>query len=371
MARKAIRAVMVDDNTEDLDVYPRYLSKAGVIQVAGHRYAGDPEQDVEEVCDSNPDLLLIDYELVRGTPSQNPSQSATPVYGSTLGAVLREKFPETPIVLITRGSLYDSAKFRRGLDLASATDSTIIKDDIQKDSSGVRAKLVNLVEGFRSLAGLKTRTWASLCRVLGATRQECRALAQVACGPGISAVEEWRVVSAGAWIRDVVLGYPGILYGPLWAATSLGISEDSFSTGSLKRHFAQAQYAGPFAPSGGRWWKDCLYSLALPVLEKAGLPPGRAVAFGQAWNETHRSKATLSRCVWSQTSPADCVCYVLKKPVKREYSLPYRPDNRPPTMEEARVSFRAIRESNEFDEKLVASDSRCLVAGIQAGAENG
>ena len=35
-----------------------------------------------------------------------------------------------------------------------------------------------------------------------------------------------------------------------------------------------------------------------------------------------------------------------------KYSLSYKPDSRPPVMDEARVSFEAIRTSNEVNDEL-------------------
>jgi len=65
--------------------------------------------------------------------------------------------------------------------------------------------------------------------------------------------------------------------------------------------------------------------------------------------------------VWDGEPVADAVCYILKEPVKVRNSIRYYPDDRPPVMDEARVSFRAIRESNEFDENLVDEDGRSIV----------
>lgn len=65
------------------------------------------------------------------------------------------------------------------------------------------------------------------------------------------------------------------------------------------------------------------------------------------------------------TTPADTVCYVLGIPIRIENSLPYRPDDRPAIMDEARISFRAIRESNCFDERYLDPADRLLVGEIQ------
>jgi hypothetical protein len=60
---------------------------------------------------------------------------------------------------------------------------------------------------------------------------------------------------------------------------------------------------------------------------------------------------------------------VLRKPVKREFSLPYHPDSRPAVMDEARVSYKAIRESNDVFEEFFDEQHRQLVRKIQDAAE--
>jgi hypothetical protein len=105
--------------------------------------------------------------------------------------------------------------------------------------------------------------------------------------------------------------------------------------------------------------------LAYDAFHAAGMSGACLHGFASAWTKHSGSGLELSTCVHSQKQPAECVCYVLSKPVKREFSLPYWPDNRPVVMDEARVSFKAIRESNEFKEEYVAPDASALVRPIQ------
>jgi hypothetical protein len=66
-------------------------------------------------------------------------------------------------------------------------------------------------------------------------------------------------------------------------------------------------------------------------------------------------------CISSGEKPADWVCYILQKPVKREYSLPYHPDQRPAIMDEARVSFRAVKEDNRVALELIDRENQGLL----------
>ena len=124
-------------------------------------------------------------------------------------------------------------------------------------------------------------------------------------------------------------------------------------------------YAGPFAPPEGRWWRNRLITAALSLWDRDTLGEASLSRFREKWNSSKKSRVRAARCVHSGEEPADCVCFVLRKPVMRKYSLPYRPDNRPAVMEEARVSFKAIQETNDYDERLFAPDARPLVREIQ------
>jgi hypothetical protein len=83
--------------------------------------------------------------------------------------------------------------------------------------------------------------------------------------------------------------------------------------------------------------------------------------FNEVFSAEFGEKLAPAICVYDGTPVADWVCYILKKPVKQRNSIPYYPDSRPPVMDQARVSFKAIQESNEFDESLVDSDSYVVV----------
>jgi hypothetical protein len=73
-------------------------------------------------------------------------------------------------------------------------------------------------------------------------------------------------------------------------------------------------------------------------------------AFAEAFREKYDLELSPATCVWDRTPIADRVCYILRQPVKLRNSLRYHPDRRPDVMDDARVSFRAIREAEEFNE---------------------
>ena len=75
-----------------------------------------------------------------------------------------------------------------------------------------------------------------------------------------------------------------------------------------------------------------------------------------------------ARDVETEIEPADTVCHLLDVPVRLETSLPYRSDERPRVMDEARVSFKAIRERNDVDENNFDEVHRGIMKEIQQRA---
>ena len=61
------------------------------------------------------------------------------------------------------------------------------------------------------------------------------------------------------------------------------------------------------------------------------------------------------------------LAYILRKPVKIKYSLDYRVDSRPKIMDSARVSFKAIRTSNEVNDELFDPLGQQMLSEIRKG----
>jgi len=358
-----VRAVFLEDDASDRRRYAQRLTHSRSLDVRPLEFRGDGSE-VSEILKAGPDVVLLDYELIIGRPENR----VQPGRGSTFAALLREKLPDKPIVLVTRGSLIESAAFGSAIDLSAAFDEVVRKDHISNNPQQVRETLISLVTGFHILASKRRRDWKSLLAIVGA-REDEEDLVQRASPPILPVSDrEWRTSELARWIRKILLGYPGILYSALFVSTALGLSVKSFASHPVQAYFVEAKYTRPFQPPGGAWWKGRVLDLAYSLLEKAQIPPTQYTEFGAAWSKLKRSHLSRSTCLWSKKPGADCVCYLEQQPVLRQFSLPYRPDSRPDVMDEARVSFKAIRESEKFDEELVAPDSRHLVRGIQRGA---
>jgi hypothetical protein len=170
-------------------------------------------------------------------------------------------------------------------------------------------------------------------------------------------------------VRSVVMGYPGILYDELTAATRLGISQESFRDATVNGLIADAKYNGPFCDAVPYWWRGRLFAAAQVLIGDQGMRGSTSQTFAAAFNQAYDVRLDPAVCIVDNSPIADAVCYVLKRPVKERNSIPYYPDNRPAIMEQARVSVKAIQESAEFDEDLVADEDMAIVRelwGVQA-----
>lgn len=309
-----------------------------------------------------PDLFLIDYELslVQADGSKASYQ------GSTLAAELRTRYPDCPIILVTRESILnqlDRRTKRQLTDRIQLFDDIILKGMLDDNIDDTRNLLISIAQGFQSLSKFEDKSWVKLMHALEANEGEARALREAA--PPLQE-GDWIVTGAAHWIRNVVLEYPGIVYDSVNAATRLGIDTQSFLEDPIQELFRPAAYTGVFSMSVKCWWKDRLLSIAQQFVSKHQLSGPINRTFREAAERAIGLQLTPANCVWDKSPGADWVCYILQKPVKIKNSLRYYPDNRPGNMDHARVSFRAIRESNRFDDKLLDAEGARLIPKIEA-----
>jgi hypothetical protein len=344
---------------------PKYITGIGEIEVS----------DEGSIVDNPPSLFLVDQDLM-----------SVDYYGSTLVAQIRSQFPEYPIVIITRRTVLKNLgpeKSRQLVEEMQTFDDFILKDMLDDDPTGIQKRLIALSEGFSALREIRDRTWVSLVEAMKADEEEADLLRETAPplpkplpksravhGDEEEAQEEvpkvnWTVTGAAHWIRGVIISYPGILYDALHSATRLGISVDAFMREDVQREFEGCAYGGVFAPHDGRWWKGRLLGAAQELILEQELEGQINKTFAQAFSRKHGVDLEPATCVWDSSPSADQVCYVLQDSVKTEHSLRYYPDNRPSVMDHARVSFRAIQESDDFDDDFLDSNGRKLLAKIQ------
>jgi len=358
------KIVYIDEVQRDLDHYGGLFSQEGRFEIAKLR--PPPKFDVSPILAEKPDLVLVDYELTKAQAGAEP----VTYMGGTLANRLRETIPETPQVLLTRKPLL--LQYKGAVDQLEAFDFELYKDEVDADPLAASSVLIEIVKGYDFLRRPETKDWKRLASVLGATDQEADLLRDVA-PPIASTVPDappvWSVRLAARWILHVLFRYPGVLYDSLFAASALGVSQTSFLHPDVQSIFLSARYAGPFGDLSARWWIGRLRQVAYGILNQAGMQPPLADSFPQALEKSHSLRLEPSVCVYSHESAADTVCFVLKAAVKRKYTLEYFPDGRPPSMETARVSYRAIIEDQRVDDDLLSAEGRLMAKAIREGVK--
>jgi CheY-like chemotaxis protein len=357
-----IKVVYIDDADRELQ---KYKAKFEADERTKGRFVIMPHsspkssQDYNRIRQAKPDLLLVDYDL--SIPDENGNVIG--ISGVTLATELRQKFPEIPIVLFTRKSVFKVQDYTSIKETLSSIDEIVYKQDVFKSESPKLEDLFQLAVGFKKLRKIKSGQWNDLLKLMRASQGDSDALSL--CDPPVVPKQGWAAAAVATWVRNVVLRYPGVLYDPVHAATFLGVSEKAFLSEPLQHMFKFAEYSGIFMPDEGRWWKSKLQTVAESIMIKGEKELPLRSGFPVAWERTKKAPIERAKCVFSGESPADWVCYILKEPVMIKYSLSYRPDKRPAVMDECRVSYEAIRTSNEFDERLLDPLGRDLIPKIR------
>ena len=348
----------IDDVARDRERFETLLTAKGFRVEAE---APSANMKTRQILDGGPDVFLVDYELTK----KEKGRETVAYQGGALASAIRESCPERPIVLFTRESLMRGS-YQVAEDVRGSFDDIIYKGTVERDPERARTIIASLARGFKGLRQKRKRSWQALFACLDARATEHDVLRRAA--PPMSPwakMGQWRVHEASHWIRRVVLEYPGIIYDELHAATALGISTESFGTKRLQSHLTSARYTGVFEEEAPRWWRNRVLGLAHQLMAETGVAGPVDSQFAEAFKRKTGIPLRPSICVFSGERPADCVCYILRKPVKRQYSLLYRPDNRPAVMEEARVSFKAIREDNRVFDELFDDSTQTLLVEIR------
>ena len=342
-----IKTIYIDDDDTELVKYERKFEEDAWAKERFEIATIDTQKKVvdliNEVEKENPDLILVDFDLAKPK-----NDVVLGISGTSLSTALREKFPEVPIVLFTRKSVFKIEKYPPRV--LSSLDEIIYKSDIFANDIEIFHLLYELAIGFQKLRNATSKKWLDLLGIIKAPEADHDNLKL--SNPPITSGGLWSVSEAADWIRNVIITYPGILYDTIHSATFLGISRDAFLSRPIQEFFIGAKYSGVFSPPEGRWWKSKLQELAESIMNEKELDLLTCEGFPSAGEREEEVSIEKSKCVFSGESPAEWVCYILNQPVMIKYSLFYKPDSRPSVMDEARVSFEAIRTSNEVNDEL-------------------
>jgi CheY-like chemotaxis protein len=338
----SIKVLYIDDDPEEVRRIKTLLETSGFLHIVGR----EPQYNIVENFDVNdlPDLFLIDYELSKPFGDNPPAQYS----GITLTAAIRDVANNYPIVLLSKRSILDPVREQEHLDELQLIDQLLFKDSLtdRERLNQTVDLIVGLAKGYQILrqTAQAEPNWDGLLMILGALPEEAEFL-RIANPPLFLQKQRsiWSPSRLAIWIRHVLITYPGILYDPVYAATELRISVKSFLSEEVQALFMDAKYTGVFSQGESRWWKQRLEKNAMDYVGGMDYAEKFALVFKEKTGKTLDPSVSIVR----NETPADAVCYIYHQPVLFEYTVAYRPDNRPPIMEPARVSFKAIQQSNE------------------------
>jgi len=340
-----IKTIYIDDEDDDLNKYRRKFETddraKNIFELVILNSQKGIGKIIKDVKKENPELILVDYDLTKPKDDLLIGMS-----GAALSTALREEFQDVPIVLFTKIDFLRIPKLNP--KVLSSLDETIYKSDIFKEDGNKLDFLHKLAIGYKELRNAKSKTLINLLKIIGAPEIDYDFL-KLSEPPTISE-SGWSVFDAADWIRNTLIKYPGIIYDSVNSATFLGISEKAFLSDPIQKLFFDAKYSTVFAPKEGRWWKSTLQEVAESIMEEHERDLVVRKGFPLAWERDHDASIERSKCVFCGKSPAEWVCYILKEPVMIECSLLYNPDSRPSIMDEARVSYTAIRTKNEVND---------------------
>lgn len=347
----SIKIIYIDDDNRELEKYElkfksddRSISRFKLIA----RKPPKSPKDYEEIRKESPELILIDFNLT----IPDADGKVIGISGVTLSTEMRQQFPEIPIVLFTRKSIFNIQDYSNIKQTLSNIDKIIYKNELFSTNALFLETLYVLSIGYKKLRESKSKNQDDLLKLLKAPENEHENL-KLANPPMSSATKSiWSVSEIAKWINEILITYPGILYDAIHSATYLGITEEAFLTTEVQQFFNKAKYLGIFTPPENRWWKSKLLEIATSKMNKSESSFQIREGFPSAWKRINKNPIENSKCIYSGDSPAEWVCYILNKPVMIKYSLSYRPDSRPSVMDEARVSFEAIRTSNKVNDNL-------------------
>jgi CheY-like chemotaxis protein len=265
---------------------------------------------VEILSREEPDLILMDHSL-------HNVKDCSFNTGSTAAEVIREKWPECPIVCITAIELKD-------IDLHK---QSIYEDIFKFDTiSSYDSRLVSIAESFRELKKNRPKNIDDFVEFLSVPEDDNLGLKSIIpkeLKDKDAYEDKSLLLTIYRWIRHILIEKPGFLYDKLWTATLLGIKEESFK--KVEHIFEKAKYNGIFSDQRNeRWWqskvKEILY---------AELPDSDCV---YPWELGHMlpgiNEDDYSKCYYSGEDFPETVAYTgedakERAPMRLCYTVPH------------------------------------------------
>ena len=320
MPEATVNAILLDDNADDRETFRR-LGKYGLpVQATTPPPLSDLESIVSAVQKGDYDVVLVDFLLDQEAPE---AERVVTYRGSAPAALLKDRCPQVPVVLVTTEDRYHQYLEHRS-QLGALFDFYVPKSRVrtQADRQIVADELADLALGFRRLTSVvecenANERWERLQEALAVTDEELGDVREVWPNELPDSVSE-----LAQWLLKGLLNYPGLLRGDAEAAVIVGVTKEKMKNEAIRAWATTAEYTGVFSQLCKRWWTGRLWdALEQSLGESAFGPSGaRAVALAEV-EDIVLKEPFVARCSWCQEPSVHRVCRICGNPVDATHHL--------------------------------------------------
>lgn len=354
-----VRAILIDDDKEDLKYAERLDKLNQGLACIPMKPSGQIEGLVqcidERVKAGKCDLLLLDYRL-----DYAESDPVVPYRGGQLAAVIRERIPNLPLVLVTSKDWYDKL-LRPSPSLHNLFDHIILKQDLARRERRpkIALELADLAIGFRRIVVAHPSSWSDIARLLAVDNIELESLTTTDNPPD-------KIGTIVKWLLKKLLVYPGLLIDRNYAASVLGIDTASFRQKKVQKAIAVHQYKGPFSNWHARWWhrplREWIYSLDIDLVDSKQAERVTKIAHAIDLPEACIKPAV---CNWCGSHEVIRTCIACKEPIDSMHAL-VAVEDRPYWADRAMVCYTCIQ-SGRGDGLYYQPGAGSIVEALRTG----
>ncbi|MFB6186398.1 MAG: hypothetical protein ABEI86_05970, partial [Halobacteriaceae archaeon] len=226
------QAKSLDEETEQLNV-EFYLPNPALNEIG---------PDMED----KPDLILVDWVLHQKSDYEQD--------GISFEGRIREFFSDTPIFAF-RAEEIEKRQSKERFDLIFELE------DLTAENAAER--LIDEIKGYEDLLAIRGDGLDSLMELLDVPEDDREehlpsVLPQEFSEgvPGENDYESGAVLRLARWIRNHLIGKPGLTWNQRLTATKVGVSEEAFEE-EYQEEFRNSVYTGPFSTGADKqWWKS-------------------------------------------------------------------------------------------------------------------
>jgi CheY-like chemotaxis protein len=359
--RPGVRALILDDNQLERDSLATVL-ESDELAVEPLAPTHDVRTTVARVLAAvaahsadEATIVLLDYRL-------DDRLAEVDFRGGTVANAFKEHDPTIPVVLFTTDEkLHAWVETRPGVE--GVFDWRLLKGDIATDRTGVRAQIVDLARGWKTLRGAVTdgaEVWELLAGVLGVGRPQLAAFADVELHPPKADVPG----ELALWLLRGPLRWSGPLVDPADARVLCGVTADDFERPELQEWLATAAYAGPFQAFGRRWWSAPLRNQVARLTDPS---PADADERAAAISEDLGAELEAEGCSWCRQARTNRACDVCRRAVDAAHSLRLLTDPPPAWADSPVVCFRCVADGSA-DGRRLAPGNEDVADGLREGS---